>query len=335
MSEAVPLSTTRPEWQTHEGYTYIADVAFKVFDDLGKQRPARIHKTDYKHLFASTEGMNDLSPSRASLYIGMAHMARAIPAHHDLLAANYGITATDRILSHGYSFQEGLEDMNFAWHFAPALGAAVVDHFIDQDVLPAEKANDWELPDWANIIGTGWFSKLAHSMAYTANGVYGPFGQYPWHYAKGALRTHLARTGIDLDDAATLFETKEAIEPDTGHMHTTAVMSKPLRAALRRELHNGRSVGCPMARYGSMIFKHMVDNDPHTSNLINSGKAEIVPERTTETEIMLRTPWSPIDVSLAVLANKFDQYHGLYGTPYFNSERYEIEHRRRSEIVAD
>jgi hypothetical protein len=308
-------SQTRPDWQTHEGYTLVSDVTFQIMDDLDDLKPARIESAS----MSLTNAVKDkkIRGSTASLYITTAAMTEAIPSANSIRTGNYGVTKEDLTRANRHdTFESGLGDINFSWHFTPALASAVVEQMVDEERLEDDEVEEWKLRDWADVIGTGWFSKLTHSMAYARNGTYGAFGRYPHQYAKGALADLFKANHVIAENTEQLFDIKNATEPETGETYITAMPTKAVRKGLRNGLHQrGNSAGCPAARFGSMIYDHMPDSDPHTKNLISSGHAVLVPERSTETEIMLRQEWSPIDVSLLTLAKKIGQYEELYGTP--------------------
>lgn len=327
MSETPTYNQSRSEWQTQHGFTLTADVAFQIMTDQAQILPEKLVKMPYvKARDIIEEGVE---PAVTSLYIATQHLSRSIPSSDLLLRGLYGVTKEDTRRSKGHAEFAGMADMNFTWYFAPALARAAVDELVDASYLDRDDVAQWQLPEWADIIGTGWFSHLAHRMTIGRLGTYGIFGSLTESYKKDSLKDLLKR-GLRMPDDAEVFETEEMIEPfENNKMYATVKPSKDLAQRLARARASGReSAGCPGARFVSMIPKDMVQTDPHTQSLLQNGWAELVPERSHDDTVRIRLEWSPLEVSLVALADKLHQYHNLYGTPYIKKDYtvYTIDH---------
>lgn len=312
-------SVTRTDWQKHEGFTLVSDVTFSVLRDLSTLEPSEVNPECLSTVQLEDIVENDYDPSTVALYVTSAHLANGIPQRDDIRHdPRFAVSRSD--VSHGgdFAFEAGIGDLNFTWHFAPALAKAAVHEMVEAGFLDEGEVAEWRLSDWADIIGSGWFSRTAHTRAYTRNSVYGSFGRAARDYKPGALKRTLVGVGCDeLRGPESLFDLTERIEPEDGTTHLTAFPSKQLTAALRRQLSLSPQAtnGCPVARFSTRMPRALFEEDVHAQRLVDTAVAEVVPERSDDDEVMLRLNWSPIDATLATLANKLDQYEELYGTP--------------------
>lgn len=338
MSEFRPKSIERPDWQRREGFTMVTDVAFKVLDDIAPLQPAAATMDSIGDSRVYEAALADITDTARSLYVAATQLSGGVPGHEDITHdPRYGLDKQDIRQGYRYAYQSGVGELAFTWHFAPALAQAAVRDMVDTGHLDQQDVDTWSLSDWANIVGTGWFSRTAHTMAYTRNGIYRRFGSSPHSYEEGALQRALQGSGIPIETNETLFDIQERYEPEDEQVYVTAFPNKKVRAALRAELElsDRPTGGCPVARFSTMLPHDMLAADPHAANLIHDNIAEVVPERATEDEAMLRLPWSPIDATLAVLASKLEQYEELHGTPKIVQKHnpmghmyYDIEHER-------
>lgn len=333
MKERFPQSTNKMDWQEREGFTMVSDVAFKVVEDLSLLQPAPIDDIDSYTGRRIVE--SDIGDSAISLYLTSDHLTDAIPPYDKVKDGHYGVTRSDLSAGQKFAHKSGIAELGFTWHFAPALAKVVMDDVVDAGALEKSEVEDWTLTDWANVIGSGWFSRVAHSLAYTANGEYEQFGRQYWDYQKGSFKQKINRNQPNLSEDQPAFEPVLLTEPETGEVFTAARPSKPLVKYLRSRLAEvGNSTGCPVARISAAIPTSMATTDPHARNLINNNHAVINHERSNDTETKLRLDWSPIDATLAVLADKLESYEQLHGTPYISHDEpglfsYSINHRTK------
>ncbi len=324
MEKAWHKSTDRKDWQEREGFTFVSDVAFQVTDTINTICPPQAQASSYTLYVLDYLEKSQLTPSSSSLYIVSSQLAELVPDFNDVCSGEYGASPED--IQHGDRFAHlsGVGELAFPWHFGPALAKAVADEMVDQGHLEQSEVDNWSLADWAGIIGTGWFSRTVHSLAYTRNSVYRTYGIQPRSLQKNALREVLKDAGVHLEPDKPLFDVAKRVEPADGTSYLSAYPSKQLTAELRDhlEVSDRPTVGCPAARFSTMLPQGMLDADPHVQNLLARGKAEVVPERSNDDETMVRLEWSPIDATLAVLASKLEQYEQLYGTPYVTRTRF-------------
>jgi hypothetical protein len=322
-------SFTRRDYMTTEGQALITDISNLVFDDLNRQVPFRLPGTlrtpRSSMRFGVVFNAKDQHPSAAALYAVSTQLIN--PLHSLAKGGNlerfqrdYGVTPADHE-SNRFSFGGGLLDMDFTWHAAPALASSVVNEFVAAGKLTSEQHAAMTLHDWANIIGTGWFSKLTHSLAFTSNGTYRRFGECEKDYDRGGFQRSLGEISIN---AAKPFVIGEAYEADEGKRYVTATVSGDLKRTLRERINppnqdkkerEYNSPGCPAARYSTMFFRHMIDTDPHVRNLLARGEMTIDDSRSTEQKVKATQEYTSIDRALMVLAVKLDQYEDMYGMP--------------------
>ncbi len=224
-----------------------------------------------------------------------------------------------------FDVARGMGTMDFTWHAAPGFAVAAVHTFIDAGVLTREQQQNFTLHDWANIIGTGWFSRLTHSLAFAVNAPYRSFGMSGGDLQSNGLRNCLTDIGVLQEgDQTQLFDVKEELEPVEDMFYTTASASAGLTKALRAtfktdELRavpaNDKSPGCPGARFATTMPADMVHHDRHVRSLINRGELVIDEARSTSDKVRVTQEYSAIDHSLILLAAKLDQYQNLHGMP--------------------
>lgn len=311
------LSETRSDWQTREGFTFVSDVAFQVIDELAQTTPQKVERIEtlMAQACATAEGVSD---SAKSLFIVSQSLKHSVPRFQKILSGDYGVSDQDMEQGNRFAYAAGIGEISFPWHFAPALASSMAAEMVEAGYMQQDQVDAWTLHDWADIIGSGWFSRATHMLAYTKNGIYRGFGTSVHDFKKDTFRYLLDSAHIQLPEGDTVFDISERIDPQYDTTHVVAQPNKEVVRALRMELEEGprgSSAGCPVARFSTMILAEMVEADPHTQNLIAKGKAEVVADRSSDADVMLRLEWSPIDAALAVMAQQLDTYQNLYGQP--------------------
>lgn len=253
------------------------------------------------------------NPAGCALYMAMSQIIRQLPGRETFIRT-FGMNASDLHEAAHFTHLHGLADIEFPWSFGAFTANAVADFFVGEGVITQEQKNNFTLKDWANMIGSGWFSRLVHLLAIAPNGAYGRNGSDIWHYDTNYLHKELVTLSVN-SDLGPIFEYKAQTESDEGITYDTAVLSREaimtLRAALAR---NGNSLGCPVARYSVALDENMV-RDPHVQNLIDRGTLTIVPERSDNGTVRLTQDWSAIDKTLSLFAAQLDIYQTVYGNP--------------------
>jgi hypothetical protein len=311
------LPEDRAQHQTTECFALYTDVAKQMFAEVYPTQLTPINDAYkvYGHFDRSTS--TDY-PAEASLYIMSRHLIQLLPRRDsdaNEFDKRYGVTEHDIDHANKFdTFQAGFGDPDFPWHFAPAVAAAVAHEFEAVGALTPEQHREMTLTDWANIIGSGWFSDLIHSLAYTSNGVYGAFGNEVSNFRPGALLEFINGRVPAIDK---LFDVEVATEEATGEQYLIAKATKALKVGLRSLIRDkSNSVGCPVARLGSRLPEVLVDRDQHVLKLIKLGELSIGEDADpTDDEIRVTQEETAIDDSLTVFADLIDRYERQFGQP--------------------
>jgi hypothetical protein len=228
------------------------------------------------------------------------------------------------------TFGQGFSDPDFPWHFSAGVANAVVDQLVDEHKMTDEQRRRMTLTDWADIISSGWFSDLMHSLAMTSNGVYAQFGNNFSDYKPGAFRGLLSNQHvISYGDFETpLFEIgTEPVEPyestyPEGASVYTASASRSVLKGLRAKIEDkSRSVGCPVARHRVPLSEEQIVQDPHTRQLLDMGRLVIEHDRTPDDgNVPVSIENTAIDDALMAFGDKLRQYDDKFGTPVIKVE---------------
>lgn len=327
----------RAEYLATESFLLHTQVGVESFDEISRQRPPRIRELPSELLYGSsyTEEAIRANPAEASLFMASQRLISLVKfrdADTSKFDKRYGINNIDLGTATRFdSFNYGFADPDFPWHFAPPIAAAVAHTFEAEGIITPEEHKGMTLGDWANIIGTGWFSDLMHSMAFTSNGVYMTFGKNFEQYGPDSLRSMLARNDIHYDGHA--FELTQQEEPQTGEVYWTADLKKPIKVALRRKITDKKySVGCPVAREGTKLHEDLLEN-PHAKALLECGQIKVSKDADpTDDDIRVEQEYTAIDISLMVLAEQLERYSRIYGEPVVETRSYpeynELRHKR-------
>ncbi|HKU18944.1 MAG TPA: hypothetical protein VJP80_06785 [Candidatus Saccharimonadales bacterium] len=324
----------RQIFQRTDGFTLYTDVSEQLATYLSDHPvpmlPSRVpEKFDPLGMTGRADVRIDDDPAAMRLYCTARHIEDLVPRGRELI--QFGATDIDldgRIDQ--YAFAAGFGDTNFPWYFSAGLANACVDEFVNTGAITKEQKDKLTLHDWANVIGTGWFSGLVHDMALTKNLVYRSFGDKPHDYDRGSLQRMLC-----IDEPPLICG--EKYEPEEDRTYHVAKLGKEATQYLRSAMQSGDSLGCPVARRSVLLPRKLVDTDIHTQHLLDRGSMNIVPKRSTETHVRATVEWTAIDTTLAVFANQLDQYQAVYGEPYLkgrSGSRIHIEHREAEPIDA-
>jgi hypothetical protein len=324
--------TPRQEFQRTDGFALYTDVNDHLMDELGNRYIPKISTHPSAKLLITGDiydSVIDGNPAGASLHLAMKNILNStVPKGDELLnQSEYGITLDDKDRADTYAFFGGFNDMDFAWHFSAGVANAVADRFITEGVITQEQKDNFTLHDWADIIGSGWFSRMAHELALSGNGTYGRFGLNLTDYSEDGFAKSLVQHKILETPTEPALTYKEQEDEVDGLTYATAEPSKEVVQRLRQRMHayDGGSFGCPAARYSVQLPADMVETNPHVQNLLERGTLEIVPERSTGEKIRLTQEWSAIDKTLSLFGAQLDTYEATYGTPHIVPGREEDE----------
>lgn len=327
--ESTPAPAISEQPSQHERITYMTGRGFALFTDVNDRMlhtlqacriPAapRDMELTITHWNEPSAEVVRLNPAGTGLFIATYHLQQLLPRYDDLtFNADHGISSEDTRESGAYTFfDSGFNDLNFPWHFSATVANAVVDFFVSEGVITQQQKDAFTLRDWADVIGSGWFSRIMHLMALTSNGSYGSFGQMLTTYMPGALTRRLAERKYVAHNDAPLFTYKAQVDPQSGLTHHTAVLRDEVIRAMRASMRaTQKSVGCPVARYSVLLPEAEVTSNPHVQHLIRNGTLQVVPERSHNGMVRLIQEQSAIDKTLTFFAHQLDQYDRSHGTP--------------------
>lgn len=320
-----PYTSPRAEYQKTYGFALFTDVNIRMLEAMEHEPLPRTPngntavylETPYRPGYIPGEPQR--VPALALRRI--AELAiRFIPETTQLRRLG-GVTVKDawRANQEG-TFEEGFGDVDFTWKFAGCLASELAQVFVDEGVLTPEQRDAFTLTDWADMIGSGWFSKLVHVLAFAPNGVYGNVGSAPGDYLRKAIGNRLKATWqlaeSDFPADGKIFDVRRRYEPHDGHTYITAELKPEVVHILRQSLiANGDSAGCPVARNATRLTRDQLKKDPHARRLVNTGQLIVVEGRSTETHVHVTQGYTAIDQTLMFFAAQLRQYEAQYGTP--------------------
>jgi hypothetical protein len=320
-----PLSE-RQIFQRTDGFALYTDTNDRITADLAHQVVPPLPLTLSKKygltdMYAQSCKRVEENPGAMRLYCTMKRILDIVPDFADI--GKYGVSEEDIKLGNTYAFSAGFGDLEFPWHFSAGLANACVDGFVDENAITSEQKNAFTLHDWANVIGAGWFGRLANNMALTGGGVYLQFGGQPADYDAGALHHKLVGTHI-IHPTDPLFTYEQLYEPEEQATYHALDLSKEATHGLRQNMHNaaGTSLGCSVARNSVLLPNETVETNPHVQALLDRGTLRIVPERSTSTHTRATAEWTAIDTTLHLFAGQLEQYENNYGTPRIEPMRF-------------
>ncbi len=313
-----------------EGCMLYTDVNAQMLGVIGSQaiKPLKGRHTNY-----DIGGPAKLSQSGAVLYEVTRLIMSGVPMPGDTGKFNFykelSVSKEDRDSVGDKAFSLGFGDVNFPWHFSAGLASSVIHDFVGKGKITSDQADKLTLYDWANVIGSGWFSELVHSMAFTANGSWGDFGRHGFQYAEGALATHmvgrvaLAPAIASVDDLE-LFDVHE--EPFDGFTYLTASLRPDIRMMLRKSMRDDerKSTGCPVARKAVRMPVAEVATNSHIQNLIQLGIVTV--RQAPGDKVIIEQEYTAIDRTLAFFADQLDNYADQHGQPVMHVRTVPLEH---------
>ncbi|MGI9027907.1 MAG: hypothetical protein ACR2FM_03670 [Candidatus Saccharimonadales bacterium] len=318
----IPLDRRRQFMRT-EGFAIYTDVNNKVLEAMGS---VAVRPIAYKDVSAAFMSMDAVNPANVALCAVTQQLSYEVPApHYRNFFRRFGVSQADKNATQGKGVSNhGFADMSFAWHFSSGLASAAVQSFVENDKISEEQAGNLTLGDWANVIGSGWFSKLAHSFAFTGNGYLGQFGTAFVHYDKLGLK-RLMNHQFDIKKKPgdgglaelQLFDIDEELEPYEDLIYLTASMKPEIKTALRTRMQQSspKSTGCPVARKTAYLSPEVAQSNPHVKNLLKLGILAVKPDPRQEKAVVVTQEYTAIDRTLALIAGQLDQYEALHGNP--------------------
>lgn len=323
----------RKEWMKTTGFTLFTDVNDAFLTRVDTQQ---IHTeiTEFPDPYTLLIGdrqrgvgsISDLDDGAVSLY-AMTHSlvgqveeqvynGKKDPRFSFKVENGIGMREYDRAREHAWG--GGFVDVEFPWHFAPAIANASVDQFVEDGVITADDKSDMSLTDWAEIIGSGWFAGLLHDMTFTERTTWGDLGKLPKHYVKGGLLNHMQyKRIVRSDEPSPVLEYAVKVDEEEAIEYATTSLSKLVKAELRDRMHDSPpgSVGCPVARKSVKLPRGQFEHDSHVKNLVGYGTLRVVEERSDDNFVCLVQDFTTIDRTLQTIATQIENYDANHGTP--------------------
>ena len=312
----------KEKYMKRTGYLLYSDIGHQFLEEVETILPTkatRIRDSSFDHIIPPTQ--LNIAAAAVALSKNVVKFSRLSNERDQRLSRmyrKYHITSDEQIKIPSNAFNQGLDDLDFTFHFAPAVAVDVVDAFLDAGIITQEEYDQLTLGDIANMVGSGWFSDLMHDMALTRNGVYGGYGKEASHYQSGRLETLLEET-CDVPRTQRLFSISEQSDDD-GFTYVTAALARPVRRKLRGEMslrsmggQTEDSVGCPVARRAGSVAVELAQGK-RAQSLVDRSYMHIG-EPTESGNVRLHQDYTAIDHALDVTATLLDRYDSLYGTP--------------------
>ncbi len=340
--ELDPIVAERHEFMRGEGSILYTATNLRMLDEVAVTPLEAVRGTTYTssvaNLIAAPEA-EGITRSNAGMHLATRAILLSNPVistsmRMPHLRSMLGVTAEDQKMIEGKNtFRDGLEDRPFPWYFSAGLASVAVQAMVQDKKIDAEQAANLGLRDWANIIGSGWFGRLVHSMAFTHNSVFQGFGDEINDYEQGRLARKLATTilkslQLGAKPLERVVDTNYEREPISGDIYITASIAPYARQLLRSVMRHSMvvqevkrdSVGCPVARKVVSLPKDAPDRNPHIKFLEERGIIEIKPGRDDST-IQTEQNLTAIDRTLMLHAELLDRYDQQYGMPQPTSYR--------------
>lgn len=330
------IMKSRREWMMQEGTMRSVLTGHAVIDHvetMSWEVPDVVGRTDLSHwpiASANKELLRDAGPRGYGFACLIAELSK------DLEARTNKPAELARFMSkpdepQQFHFHKGVADQDFTWHFAGFMAMQVAYAFEDSVLTAPGSINKATLTDWADIIGSQWFSNLMHDMAVTSNGVYKRLGRDIEDYKHNALQHSEIGEEVNCPEDLLVIKLSSDTHSGTDELPTTvgptADLSPKARHKLRKNLREcnrpegweaNSSIGCPVARK-----KFEVSDDPddaiHFEVLALRGLASI---KEKNTKLVVEQELTPIDRYLLNLSTILVDIDRKIGTPEVDENGY-------------
>lgn len=337
-SQIEQATPTREEFMRGEGFVFYTSVNNRLIEHASSQDllPYACRKYDAGHYADMLRCSPGITQANLGLLMATHAITKSIPglamgtSFRDAMDISpEDIEATRSMGTHA----AGLADREFPWYFAAGMADAAVKAFVREEKISAETAGQLTLGDWANLIGSGWFSKLMHNLAFTHNGIYQRFGANENDYVAGAIEEKIrSDMRADISIERNLLIVNEETEASDGATYLTASLDPVFRKALRDMMskhdHNiaRTSTGCPIARKTARVSKEYLATNPHVQELIGKGILAIAKD-IDDNYVQVEQEYTAIDRTLLLFSDQLDRYSKIHGTPHIDNERDKVTHR--------
>jgi hypothetical protein len=291
----------KTEFMQGSGYSLYSDVGHTHLDMLSKVTPSKL----------SDSQARNVSPFVQLHYISMQLGNRTenerLKDEGKLGLIEGDLSVIQEVKDDGASiFADGLDDLEFPFHFIPALMQDVLLATKERLGLPDDEVDDFSMVDFASILREQWFQDILTDMAKTNNGVWRGIGGSESHYAidyPTYRQTSFAGTPHEMYEVS--FETNE----ETPSRIARIALSRPFKTHLTDKIRDRDSVGCPVAAKNRIVDPE----NSHTKNLVNNGRLDLWEKASGA--VIGRQETTPIERSAIVLADFIDKYVEIFGEP--------------------
>jgi hypothetical protein len=202
MSETVAAQSERTAFMKEHGFVLYNDVTEQLFDYLSKQPLQRINPGhDEIGRFEYQRSRGRIYTSTFELYTLTGHLEKLVPTRTTSssvdIAQLLGFTADDLHRANDHTFDLGVDDLDFPWHFTPAVAQAIVHDSVKADKVSAEEAESLTLTDWADLIQADDFKNLMNTLSLTGFAVYKRFGTKLSDYQPDTLKRAIEKEAKD------------------------------------------------------------------------------------------------------------------------------------------
>lgn len=245
----------------------------------------------------------------------------------------FDLSKHENFKAHKNTFTDGIDEIDFTWFFSGALAAASINRLIEAEVITKEEVNNFELPDWADIIGSDWFGRLTRTLAHTGFGVYGDYGKQLYDYRSGALGLRINKaaqakyrleeaqgSALDIVAAADGFrgQALRVSQPYNQLLFSMLGLSEKfdrIDDELPEDQRFGSSIGCPVARHATVLPTDYEKGSPRAVALASLGRLTISDTTDVNGNYIATQKVSGIERNLKFIADQLYQFHNTYGTP--------------------
>jgi hypothetical protein len=306
------------QWLGNEGFALLTDVSHQAMDNLTHTPLPELPSLSEIRNDSNARGIPGCDLALWTLAGNMYKYSGLRNGDVDTFDAQFGITQQDRerAINSG-AFGAGLGEKYFPVMFSAFVATRVANQFLKDGMLSISNRLEFTLKDWANIIGSGWFSDLVHDLALAQNGQYGTQGASLSPYHDPLYFRKLE----NIKDTVPIFESDFAYEPFEDRTHVIAKLTTAARRQLRTGMQTQNSVGCPVARHATTLPREALSTNPHVKRLIKAGRLMVNPQIDPKSDrVVVQQEESAIDELLVVIAAKLDEYQNNYGNPVFFEE---------------
>ncbi len=333
----------RVTWMRTDGTPRSIVTAHRVIDDIAAQEvpvPFCYDRGDYKFSGKKVEEALGKSGVGFAMIILELQKYLHLATPYDKLAAQEQEHLGTTFHNNKFMFGDGLADQHFTWHMGGAVAANLAQQFANDGLIDRDDMKQATLSDWADIIGSQWFSDLLHDLAVAPNGFYGNYGaQLVGYTRKAPFNSRTPYTGKVYDSSVIREKPLQPELEDLRYAGVAARLSQEARHLLRsnvRTANNGSNryfremtIGCPVARRSFETDEQRIQQYG-LEDIAQSGVKRFLnirPAKRTDRYKVDQT-LTPIDRYLLLLSDTLVDIDTKHGSPILEKDG-SISYQRR------